>query len=77
MRMSDARDRDAAQAVEIALAFQIPEPGTLSARERNGLPAVSVHQMLHGLTRPLDFACSEKAHGGKKPPCVLLNMLGF
>jgi hypothetical protein len=77
MRMSDARDRDAAQAVEVALSFQIPEPGTLAARERNGLPAVSVHQVLHGLTRPGVFTRSEKAHGGKKPPCVLLKMLGF
>ncbi|MGH8730284.1 MAG: hypothetical protein ACREVF_01060 [Burkholderiales bacterium] len=33
--------------------------------------------MLHGLTRPGVFARSEKAHGGKKPPCVLLKMLGF
>jgi hypothetical protein len=33
--------------------------------------------VLHGLTRPGVFARSEKAHGGKKPPCVLLKMLGF
>src|SRR5882762_6807672 len=77
MRMSDARDRDAAQAVQIALAFQVPEPGTLAARERKGLPAVGVHQVLHSVTRPGVFARSEKAHGGKKPPCVLLKMLGF
>jgi hypothetical protein len=31
----------------------------------------------HGLTRPGVFARSEKAHGGKKPPCVSLKMLGF
>jgi hypothetical protein len=28
--------------------------------------------VLHGLIHPGDFARSEKAHGGKKPPCVLL-----
>jgi len=29
------------------------------------------------LPRPGVFASSEKAHGSKKPPCVLLKMLGF
>jgi uncharacterized protein DUF3579 len=33
--------------------------------------------VLHSLTRRGVFASSEKAHGGKKPPCGLLKMLGF
>jgi len=52
----------------IALAFQIPEPDPLP-RENAWMPAVGVHQVLHGLTRPGDLPLRKSTRGQKRRVC--------
>ena len=47
VRVAQAADRHARDAVQIALALRIPQPATFAAHERDREPGVSVHHMRH------------------------------
>ncbi len=77
MGMPYARDRNAAYAVEISFAFQIPEPRAVAPRERDRLPAISRHHVLHHVAHPAVFPGSKKHTAAKSRRACYRKCWGF